>query len=135
MSNGNFFAELKRRNVYKVAITYAVVAWLLIELASITLGASEAPGWLLTALVVFLASGFVLAVIVSWSFEATPDGLKRTANVPEGTPLPTWSPRKYATFVIAVALIAACLTAYQLLRVKPATLPRPPTEADSVTPP
>src|SRR5256885_11069822 len=118
MNPHNFFAELKRRNVYKVAITYAVVAWLLIQAASILLPTFEAPAWVMKALVVFLALGFGLVVFISWAFEATPEGLKRTEDVPPdvAAKLPTWSPRKFATFVSAVAVIAAGLLAYQFLR-------------------
>src|SRR5438132_2539147 len=114
MKIDNFFAELKRRNVYKVAITYAVVAWLLIQAASILLPTFEAPTWVMKALVVFLALGFVISVMISWAFEATPEGLKRTENVPPdvAAALPTWSRRKFASFVIVVALLAAGLLAF-----------------------
>jgi TolB-like protein/Flp pilus assembly protein TadD len=117
----NFFAELKRRNVYKVAITYAVVAWLLVQAASILLPTFEAPAWVMKALVVFLAFGFVISVMISWAFEATPEGLKRTEDVPQdvAAKLPTWSRRKFATFVIIVALLAAGLLALNLFRSKP----------------
>jgi TolB-like protein/cytochrome c-type biogenesis protein CcmH/NrfG len=120
-----FFAELKRRNVYKVAITYAVIAWLLIQGASILLPTFEAPTWVMKTFVVFLAFGFALAVFVSWAFEATPEGLKRTENVPPevAAKLPTWSPRKYATFVIGTAIIATGLFAYQLVRPKRTSSP------------
>src|SRR5947208_13530528 len=94
MNSRNFFAELKRRNVYKVAITYAVVAWLLVQAASILLPTFEAPTWVMKALVVFLALGFGLVVFISWAFEATPEGLKRTENVPPDAVLPIWSPRR-----------------------------------------
>ena len=82
MKIDNFFSELKRRNVYKVAITYAVVAWLLIQAASILLPTFEAPAWVMKAFVVLLALGFALVVFISWAFEATPEGLKRTRDVP-----------------------------------------------------
>jgi TolB-like protein/Flp pilus assembly protein TadD len=118
-----FFGELKRRNVYKVAITYAVVAWLLVQAASILLPTFEAPTWVMKAFVVFLALGFVISVMISWAFEATPEGLKRTENVPPDAILPTWSPRKFATFIITVAVIASGLLAYQFLRSK--TTPAP----------
>jgi serine/threonine-protein kinase len=124
------FAELKRRNVYKVAITYAVVAWLLIQAASILLPTFEAPTWVMKAFVVFLALGFVISVMISWAFEATPQGLKRTENVPPDAVLPTWSPRKFVTFIAAVAVIAAGLLAFNLLRTKPTT---PPTTAAPIT--
>jgi adenylate cyclase len=118
MSEWNFFSELKRRNVYKVAITYAVVAWLLIQAASILLPTFDAPPWVMKAFVVLLALGFALIVFISWAFESTPEGLKRTEDVPPdvAAALPSWSPRKFATFVIIVATFAAGLLAYQFLR-------------------
>jgi imidazolonepropionase-like amidohydrolase len=112
----NFFSELKRRHVDKVALVYAVVSWLLIELAWILLPTVDAPEWMLPALVVLVALGFVITVIISWSFEMTPEGLKRTADVTSSEVLPYWSKRKFAMFVIGVAAIALGLLAYQLLR-------------------
>ena len=132
MNLGNFFGELKRRNVYKVAITYAVVAWLLVQAASILLPTFEAPTWVMKAFVVFPALGFVISVMISWAFEATPQGLKRTEEVPPdvAAKLPTWSPRKFATFIVTVAVIAAGLLAFNLFRPKPAP---PPTTAAPIT--
>jgi TolB-like protein len=118
MNLPNFFAELKRRNVYKVGITYAVVAWLLIQAASILLPTFETPSWVMKAFVVLLAFGFVISVMISWAFEATPQGLKRTEDVPADAVLPTWSPRKFATFIVIVATVAAALLAYQFLRTR-----------------
>jgi hypothetical protein len=83
----NFLAELKRRNVYKVAVAYAVVAWLLIQAASIFLPTFDAPACVMKAFVVFLALGFILSVIVSWVFDLTPEGIIRTADIsPDETP-------------------------------------------------
>ena len=76
MNLKNFLSELKRRNVYKVALVYAVVSWLLIEAASILLPMLDAPEWMLPAFIVLVALGFVITVIISWSFEMTPEGLK-----------------------------------------------------------
>src|SRR5262249_1647265 len=120
----SFFSELKRRNVYKVAITYAVVAWLLIQAASILLPTFEAPSWVMKAFVVFIALGFVLAVVVSWMFEMTPGGMKRTADVSpdEIRALPYWSKKKFAGFIIGVVLIAVALFAFQLLRTTKSTI-------------
>ena len=111
----SFFAELKRRNVYRVALTYAVVAWLLIEVASVLLPMLDAPEWLITAFVALLALGFALALFISWSFEMTPEGLKRTQDLSPDQVIPYWSRRKFATFIIGVAVIAFGLSAYQLL--------------------
>jgi hypothetical protein len=118
MSERNFFSELKRRHVDKVALVYAVVAWLLIEIAWILLPTLDAPAWMMEALVVLLALGFIVALIISWSFEMTPEGMKRTADVTPSEVLPYWSKRKFATFVIGAAVIAFGLLAYQLLRSK-----------------
>jgi TolB-like protein len=114
----NFFAELKRRNVYKVAVAYAVVAWLLVQAASIILPTFEAPSWVMKALVVFLALGFILAVFISWAFEMTPEGMKRTQDVSpdEVRSNPYWSKKKFAAFIIVIGVIAAGLLAYQLVR-------------------
>src|SRR5882757_7140656 len=78
MKLANFFAELKRRNVYKVAVAYAVVAWLLIQAASILFPTFEAPGWVMKVFVAVVAAGFPIALILAWAFELTPEGLKRT---------------------------------------------------------
>jgi adenylate cyclase len=85
MDAKTFFRELKRRNVYKVAMAYAVIAWLLIEAASLLLSGHEERTSVVTGLVVILTVGFVLALYISWAFEATPQGIKRTENVPTGS--------------------------------------------------
>jgi TolB-like protein len=133
MNSGNFFGELRRRNVYKVAVAYAVVSWLLIQAASILLPTFEAPAWVMKAFVVFLALGFVLALMISWAFEMTPEGMKRTADISPGDVIPYWSKRKFATFIVAVAVIAAGLLAYQFLRSKTTPAPRP-SEAATAAP-
>ena len=115
MNSGNFFGELRRRNVYKVAVAYAVISWLLIQAASILLPTFEAPAWVMKAFVVFLALGFVLAVMISWAFEMTPEGMKRTANISSGEVIPYWSKRKFVTVIVSVAVIAAGLFVFQLL--------------------
>ncbi len=91
-----FFAELRRRNVYRVAVTYAVIAWLLIQAASILLPTFEAPTWVMKGFVVFL--------------------ILRTENVSPDEVLPSWSPRKFAALIITIALLAASLLVVNLLR-------------------
>src|SRR5438270_1775012 len=120
----NFFSELKRRNVYKVAVAYAVVAWLLFQAASILLPTFEAPNWVMKAFSLFLAIGFILAVTISWAFEMTPEGMKRTADVSpdEVRSFPYWSKRKFAAFIIVIAVIAAVLFSFQLLRAPRSTI-------------
>jgi TolB-like protein len=75
-----FFGELKRRNVYKVAVAYAVVAWLLMQVASQIFPFFEIPNWVVRLVVLILIIGFPVALIIAWAFEATPEGIKRTAG-------------------------------------------------------
>jgi len=129
MDAKTFFRELKRRNVYKVVVAYAVIAWLLIQVASILLSGHEERTSAMTALVVIFALGFVLALYISWAFEATPEGMKRTKNVPPDAVLPSWSPRKFAIFIIATALLAASLLVFDVVRSRSKPTSPPPTAA------
>ena len=123
MDAKTFFRELKRRNVYKVAVAYAVIAWLVVEAASLLLFGHEERTSAVTALVVILAVGFAVALYISWAFEATPEGMKRTENVSPTVVLPSWSARKFAALIVTVALLAASLLVFDLLRTKPASPP------------
>lgn len=116
----SLFAELRRRNVFRVALTYAVVAWLLIQIASVFLPMLDAPEWIITAFVVLLGLGFAVALFISWAYEMTPEGLKRTEDLSPDEVIPYWSRRKFARFIIGTAVIAFGLSAYQLIRPKPA---------------
>ena len=91
----NFFSELKRRNVYKVAITYAVVAWLLVQIGSILFPTFEVPAWVMKVYVTAIAAGFLVALVLAWAFELTPHGIKRTEladAAPERPPRRGWIP-------------------------------------------
>jgi ketosteroid isomerase-like protein len=127
-ANPSFFSELRRRNVFRVALTYAVVAWLLIEIASVLLPLVDAPESIITAFVVVLALGFAVALFISWAFEMTPEGLKRTQDLSPDEVIPYWSRRKFATFIFGVAGIAFCLSAYHLLFPAPARNLSPASE-------
>src|SRR5437867_12301042 len=74
----NFVSELKRRNVYKVAIAYAVVAWLLIQIATQVFPFFEIPNWAVRLIVLVLVLGFPIALTLSWIFDLTPQGIRRT---------------------------------------------------------
>jgi len=78
MSEGNFFAELKRRNVYKVAVAYAVVGWLLVQIATQVFPFFEIPNWGVRLIVLAIVIGFPIALVIAWAFESTPQGIKRT---------------------------------------------------------
>ena len=83
----DLFRELRRRKVLRVSAVYAVVAWLLVQVAAVTLPAFEAPGWVLRAFIIMGALGFPLAVVLAWAFEVTPDGVRRTASENQDGPL------------------------------------------------
>src|SRR6202051_153327 len=81
MNLEKFFTELKRRNVYKVAVAYAVVAWLLIQVATQVFPFFEIPNWAVRFVVLLIVIGFPIALVIAWAFEITPEGIKRTENV------------------------------------------------------
>src|SRR3954470_18290201 len=78
MNPGSFFTELKRRNVYKVAVAYAVVGWLLVQVATQVFPFLEIPNWVVRLVIALVAVGFPIALIIAWAFEMTPEGIKRT---------------------------------------------------------
>ena len=113
MNLPSFFAELKRRNVYKVAVAYAVVGWLLIQAASIVLPTFDAPGWTMKILLVALAIGFPIAVVLAWAFEITPEGIVRAEEVVRNESITAHTGRKLVVLTTALAMIAAGLMAWQ----------------------
>ncbi|MEY2480741.1 MAG: hypothetical protein QOI04_1668 [Verrucomicrobiota bacterium] len=118
MSERNFFAELKRRNVYKVAIAYAVVAWLIIQAASILLPTFEAPAWVMKVAVMAVLLGFPAALIFSWAFEITPEGIKLESEIEPNKSIARRTGRKLIALTIAVAVIAAGLFVFQVIRAR-----------------
>jgi adenylate cyclase len=76
----SFFAELKRRNVYKVAVAYAIVGWLLVQIATQVFPFLEIPNWVVRLVIALVAIGFPIALVIAWAFEATPEGIKRTED-------------------------------------------------------
>src|SRR5262245_2627738 len=118
MNPQNFFAELKRRNVYKVAVAYAVVAWLVIQAASILLPTFDAPSWAMKVIVLLLVLGFPAALIFSWAFEITPEGIVRETEVEAGKSITHHTGRKIVALTIVIALIAAGLFIFQVLRAR-----------------
>ena len=99
MNSRNFFAELQRRNVYKIAAAYAAMAWLLIQIASTLVPIFEAPAWLMKALVAAVAAGFPVALALAWVFEITPQGITRTDDVAPHAPR-----RRGRTWIYVVVL-------------------------------
>jgi TolB-like protein/Tfp pilus assembly protein PilF len=100
MKSGTFFAELKRRNVYKVAVAYAIVGWLVIQISSTVLPTFHAPEWVVQTLVVLVALGFPIALVIAWAFELTPEGIKRTEDVDLAAS--ARQPRKHVWIVVVI---------------------------------
>ena len=106
MNLANFFTELKRRNVIRLAGLYLIGAWLLTQVASTLLPAFDVPSWALRGLVITLAIGFIPAVIFSWVFELTPEGLKREAEIVPGQSATPQTGRRMDRMIIAVLVLA-----------------------------
>jgi TolB-like protein/Tfp pilus assembly protein PilF len=133
MNPKNFFAELKRRNVSKVAVAYAVIAWLLIQAGSILFPTFEAPSWVMKVFVTAIAAGFPIALVIAWAFEMTPEGMKRTENVSPNEFIPQWSGRKFAALIVSVAIAAGGLLLFQFTRWNPAASTAKRAEGEGVS--
>src|SRR5256714_8992345 len=112
MNPRNFFGELRRRNVYRVAAAYAVVSWLIIQIAASTFPVLEIPNWCVRLVIVLLMLGFPVAMILAWAYELTPEGIKRTEIAPGESPR-QWSGQKLNSLIIAVLLCAVGFLIYQ----------------------
>src|SRR5262247_535187 len=104
MKSETFFSELKRRNVYKVAVAYAVVAWLLIQIATQVFPFFEIPNWAVRLVVLAMIAGFPIALIIAWAFELTPEGIKRTEDADVAAS--ARQPRKRAWIVVVIVGVA-----------------------------
>ena len=102
----SLLAELKRRNVFRVAALYAAVAWLLVQVGDLVLQPLELPAWTVKVLIVLLAAGFVIAVVVAWIYKVTPEGLKRDSGALDRTILAS-AVRRSLNVAIAVTLLVA----------------------------
>jgi len=114
----NFFSELKRRNVYKVAVAYVVVSWLLIQASSIFFPAFDAPPWVMKIIIIVVIFGFPVALIFSWAFEITSEGIKLESEIQASKSITRRTGRKIVALTIALAVVAAGLFVYQLVRSK-----------------
>jgi TolB-like protein/Flp pilus assembly protein TadD len=133
MNPRNFFAELKRRNVYKVAVAYAVIAWLLIQAASILFPTFEAPSWVMKVFVAIVALGFPIALVLAWAFDLTPGGIKRAT---EGAATENPARKRWVALVAVASFAAAAIGIWQWQsqpgekRTAPPSAAEPPASAD-----
>ena len=106
MDPATFLTELKRRKVYRVAVAYAIVAWLLIQAASILFPTFEAPLWVMKVFITAVILGFPVALILAWAFELTPEGIRRAEEVaPQEAKTPK-AGRKWTAIIVAAAVLA-----------------------------
>src|SRR5438046_4561239 len=102
----SFFSELKRRNVYKVAVAYAIVGWLLVQVATQVFPFLEIPNWVVRLVIALVVIGFPIALVIAWAFEATPEGIKRT-EVADAMPVSAATRRKKHAWIYVVVIAAA----------------------------
>src|SRR5205814_7701024 len=104
MKSATLFAELKRRNVYKVAVAYAVVGWVIAQIATQIFPFLQIPDWVVRLVIVLVAIGFPIALVIAWAFEATPEGIKRTETADA---MPTAAGQKNHAWIYIVVIGAA----------------------------
>jgi TolB-like protein len=111
VNGSSFFTELKRRNVYKVAVAYAVVGWLVVEIATATFPVLEIPNWATKLVIAVVALGFPIALVLAWAFELTPEGIKKTEDVPPAESIAPRTGRRLWLLTALAAVAAATLFA------------------------
>ena len=129
-----FFAELQRRNVYKAVVAYLVFAWLLIQFATQVFPYFEIPSWAVRLVILLLMFGTPFVAFFAWAFEITPDGIKRTADVPPEESIRHETGRKLLAAIALIAAVALGVEAYQLSRGRASHLAGSATPAEAAAP-
>ena len=114
----SFFNELKRRNVFKVGVAYAVASWLLLQIVDLVLENIYAPDWIMQVFMLAMAVGFPIAIIIAWAFEVTPDGVKLEKNVDRSqsiTPQTGQHLNRGIMMILAVAVVFLLTKRYTIL--------------------
>ena len=113
---GGFFAELKRRNVFRVAVAYLVAAWLLLQVADIVLDNINAPDWVIQVFMLALVVGLPVALIFAWAFEMTPEGIKREKDVDRSQSITHHTGRKLDRVIIGILALAVVVLVIDRVR-------------------
>src|SRR5438874_918149 len=131
MDPATFLTELKRRKVYRIAVAYAIVAWLLVQAASILFPTFEAPPWVMKVFVTAIILGFPVALILAWAFDLTPEGIKRSEEVhPTGSITPKVG-TKWTAIIVGAAVLAAALLLFQFIRTRKSSVSEPTKQSVS----
>src|SRR5210317_374311 len=102
----SFLGELGRRNVIRVGFAYAIIAWLVLQVADIVLETIGAPEWVMQTLMLLLVLGFIVTTIFAWAYEVTPEGIKRESDIDRSTSITRVTGRKLDR-IIMVLLVSA----------------------------
>ena len=135
----SFFNELKRRNVVRVAIAYAVAAWVLLQIADLVLENIAAPPWVIQTMMLVILLGFVASVVIAWAYEMTTEGIKRQADVDRDQSITAATGQKLDRIIIGFLVLAVAYFVYdkastpELSQIAPAPLPAEQTTVVSET--
>ncbi|MFN2167003.1 MAG: hypothetical protein ACK2U9_12175 [Anaerolineae bacterium] len=127
----SLFAELKRRNVFRVAAAYVIIAWLILQVGEVLGPALLLPDWVNSLLAFFLLLGFPLALFFAWAFELTPEGIKKEAEVDRSASITSVTGQKLNHTIIVLLLIALGYFAWDKFLRAPAPVPEPAGEVAS----
>jgi TolB-like protein len=125
--------ELKRRNVFRVAIAYVMLAWIIAQVAELALDSFGAPAWVMKTLLLLLALGLLFAIFFSWAFELTPDGLKKEKDVDRSQSITPRTGRKLNTAIIGLLVIALAFVVMDNYVLDRSILDEGPVQTDTVS--
>ncbi|MCH7806394.1 MAG: tetratricopeptide repeat protein [Proteobacteria bacterium] len=111
----NFFAELKRRNVVRVAVAYVVVAWVILQFIDVIQDPLNLPGWFQTVTIVFLGIGFPIALLMSWAYEVTTEGVKKTEEVDKSKSITHGTGQRINKLIVGALVLAIGFIVYDKL--------------------
>ena len=129
----SFFTELKRRNVFKVAIAYSVAAWLIMQLVDLVLDNINAPDWVMQVFLLAVAVGFPIAVIIAWAFEVTPEGVKLAKNVDQAESITRHTGQQLNRGIIMILSVAIVFLLTERFRAEIFSNPQPTTADTGLT--
>ena len=127
----NLFNELKRRNVFRVGLAYVVSAWVIAQVASLVLDSINAPDWVMQVLLLGLGLGFIIALIISWAYEITPEGIKKEKDVVRDESITNITAKKLDYITLAAAACVLGLFVFQ--QMKPSSGSEIPKTSNSLT--